>query len=125
MRRERCAEVKTEVAARRLDRMEREKDDADVAERVANFQEALTDQSKVVKLIVDKWFVDKGFGFGMTTTGEIVFIHASTSRQRPCSSREGYRARRAWGRNAWMQERDKEKANRVGPASKASSGTDC
>ena len=25
----------------------------------------------------------------------------------------GYRARRAWGRNAWIQERDKEKANRV------------
>ena len=77
VRRERCAEVKTEVAARRLDRMEREKDDADDAEREANLQEALTDQSKVVKLIVDKWFVDKGFGFGTAETGEIVFIHAS------------------------------------------------
>ena len=77
VRRERYAEVKTEVAARRLDRMEREKDDADDAEREADLQEALTDQSKVVKLIVDKWFVDKGFGFGRTTTGEVVFIHAS------------------------------------------------
>ena len=77
VRRERCAEVKTEVAARRLDRMEREKDDADDAEREASLQEALTDHSKVAKLIVDKWFVDKGFGFGKTTTGEVVFIHAS------------------------------------------------
>ena len=77
VRRERYAEVKTEVAARRLDRMEREKDDADDAEREADLQEALTDQSKVAKLIVDKWFVDKGFGFGRTTTGEVVFIHAS------------------------------------------------
>ena len=48
------------MAARRLDRMEREKDDADDAEREADLQEALTDQSKVVKLIVDKRFVDKG-----------------------------------------------------------------
>ena len=38
VRRERCAEVKTEVAARRLDRMEREKDDADDAEREANLE---------------------------------------------------------------------------------------
>ena len=129
VRRERCAEVKTEVAARRLDRMEREKDDADDAEREANFQEALTDQSKVVKLIVDKWFVDKGFGFGRTTTGEVVFIHASVVQGAEVlmvgtdawaqvvsdhARAEGrYRARRAWGRNAWRQERDKEKANQV------------
>ena len=49
--------------------MEREKDDADEAEREANLQESLTDRSKVVKLIVDKWFVDKGFGFGKTHIG--------------------------------------------------------
>ena len=76
MRRERCAEVKTEVAARRLERMEREKDDADDAEHEADLQEALANQTKAVRL-VDKWFVDRGFVFGRTTTGEIVFIHAS------------------------------------------------
>ena len=56
--------------------MEREKDDADDAERETNLQEALANQTKVVRLVVDKWFVDKGFGVGKTTTGEIVFIHA-------------------------------------------------
>ena len=58
--RERCAGTKAEIAARRLDKMEREQDEADDAEHEANFQEALTNQSKTVKVIVDKWFVDKG-----------------------------------------------------------------
>ena len=40
-------------------------------------QEALSNQSKAVKVVVDKWFVDKGYGFGKAPTGEIVFIHAS------------------------------------------------
>ena len=66
-----CAELKTEAAARRLDRMEREKDGTDDAEHEADLHEALEDQSKVVKLIVNKWFIDKGFGFGKTTTGDI------------------------------------------------------
>ena len=35
-------------------------------------------QSKAAKVLVDKWFVDKGYGFGKAPTGEIVFIHAST-----------------------------------------------
>ena len=77
VRRERCAELKTEVAARRLERMEREKDEADDAEHEADLQEALANQTKAARLVVDKWFVDRGFGFGRTTTGEIVFIHAS------------------------------------------------
>ena len=72
VRRERCAETKTEIAARRLDRMEREKDEADDAEHEANLQEALTNQSKAVKVLVDK-----GYGFGKAPKGEIVFIHAS------------------------------------------------
>ena len=33
--------------------------------------------SKVVKVIVDKWFVEKGYNLRRTPTGEIVFIHAS------------------------------------------------
>ena len=129
VRRERHAEVKTEAAVRRLDRMEREKDDADDAEREADLQEALTDQSKVVKLIVDKWFVDKGFGFGRTTTGEVVFIHASVVQgaevlmvgtdawaqvvNDDARAQGGYRARRAWGQDAWQAEKNKEKANKV------------
>ena len=62
--RESCAEARTEIAARRLDRMEREQDEVDDAEHEANLQEALADKTKVVMLVVDKWFVDKGFGFG-------------------------------------------------------------
>ena len=27
-------------------------------------------------MLVDKWFVDKGYGFGKAPTGEIIFIHA-------------------------------------------------
>ena len=69
--------MKTEVAARRLERMERHKDDADDPEHEADLQEALANQTKAVRLVVDKWFVDRGFGFGKTTTGEIVFIHPS------------------------------------------------
>ena len=77
VRRERCAETKAEIASRKLNRMEREKDDADDAEHEADLQEALENQTKVVRLVVDKWFVDRGFGLGKTSTGEIVFIHAS------------------------------------------------
>ena len=77
VRKERCAETKAEIAARRLDRMEREQHEADDAEHEANLQEALQNQSKAVKVLVDKWFVDKGCGFGRAPTGEIVFIHAS------------------------------------------------
>ena len=77
VRRERSAEHKAEAATRRLDRMEREQTEADDAEHEANLQEALANQSKAVKVLVDKWFVDKGYGFGKAPTGEIVFIHAS------------------------------------------------
>ena len=31
-----------------------------------------------MKVVVDKWFVDKGYGFGRAPAGEVVFIHAST-----------------------------------------------
>ena len=82
VRRERSAENKAEVAARRLDRMEREQTEADDAEHEANLQEALANQSKTVKVLVDKWFVDKGYGFGKAPTGEVVFIHASAVQER-------------------------------------------
>ena len=40
--------------------MERKKDQESDAECEATPEEALADHSKVVKVIVDKWFVDKG-----------------------------------------------------------------
>ena len=43
----------------------------------SSLPEALADKTKVVKLFVDKWFVDKGFGFGKVLSGEVVCIHAS------------------------------------------------
>ena len=129
VRRERRAETKTEIAARRLDRMEREQTEADDAEHEANLQEALANQSKAVKVLVDKWFVDKGYGFGKAPTGEIVFIHASAVQgaevltigtdawvqvvNDDARAQGGYREKRAWGRNAWKAERDKENANKV------------
>ena len=129
VRREWSAETKAEIAARRLDRMEREQHEADDAEHEANLQEALVNQSKTVKVLVDKWFVDKGYGFGKAPTGEIVFIHASAVQgaevltigtdawvqvvNDDARAQGGYRAKRAWGRNAWKAERDKEKANKV------------
>ena len=76
IRRERCVETTAKIAASRLDKIEREQDEADDVEHETNFQEAFTNQSKAAKMLVDKWFIDKGYGFGKAPTGEIVFIHA-------------------------------------------------
>ena len=54
VRKERCAETKAKIAARRLDRMEREQHETDDAEHEANLQEALLNQSKAVKVLVDE-----------------------------------------------------------------------
>ena len=129
VRKERSAEAKAEIAARRLNRMERERDQESEAECEVTLEEALADPSKVVRVIVDKWFVDRGFGFGKVLTGEIVFIHASAVVgaevltigtdawvqvvNDDARAQGGYRARRAWGQDAWQAEKDKEKANKV------------
>ena len=129
VRKERSAEAKAEIAARRLNRMERERDQESEAECEASLEEALADHSKVVRVIVDKWFVDRGFGFGKVPTGEIVFIHASAVVgaealtigtdawvqvvNDDARAQGVYRARRAWGQDAWQAEKDKEKANKV------------
>ena len=129
VRRERSAETKAEIAGRRLDRMDREQTEADDAKQEANLQEALANQSKAVKVVVDKWFVDKGYGFGKAPTGEVVFIHASTVQgaevltigtdawvqvvNDDARAQGGYRAKRAWERDAWKAERYKEQANKV------------
>ena len=89
-------------------------------------EEALADKTKAVKFVVDKWFIDRGFG--KVPTGEIVFIHASTVVgaevltigtdawvqvvNDDARAQGGYRARRAWGQ-VWKAEKDKEKANKV------------
>ena len=122
---ERKLDVKTDVTARRLERLERESSQLEDEEREASLEEALADHTKVVKLTVDKWFVDKGFGFGRAPSGEVVFIHASAVQGAEvlvigteawtqvvsdhARAEGGYRARKAWGRRAWEEEKDRER----------------
>ena len=129
VRREREVDMKTEVAVKKLQRPEEEREEEEDKEREASRKEALADKTKVVKLVVDKWFVDKGFGFGKVPSGEIVFIHASVVHggevlmngtdawvqvvNDEARAEGGYRARNACGRNAWKEDKDMEKANRV------------
>ena len=141
VRKERSAETKAEIAARRLDRRDSERDQESEAECEATLEEALTNQSKVVKVIVDKQFVDKGFGFGKTPTGQSIFIHASAV-QGAEVLKIGTDARvqvvndeaRAPGRvpsQTGLGTRRVEsgegqgESKQGGPAGKASSGTDC
>ena len=138
VRRERCAETRAEIAARRLDRMERKQHEADDVEHEPNLQEALTKQSKAVKVVVDKLFVDNGYGFGRAPAGEVVFIHAGAVQgaevltigtdawvqvvnddARTRGSKESLGARHVEGREG-QSEREQS-----GPTSKASSGIDC
>ena len=141
VRRERSAETKAEIAVRRLDRMEREQTEADDAEHETNLQEALANQSKTVKVQVDKWFVDNGYGFGKAPTGEVVFIHTSAVQgaevltigtdawvqvvsddaqaQGGTEQREPGGAKRAEGREG---QREREQS---GPTSEGSGGADC
>ena len=129
VRRERKVDVKTEVAVKKLERLEKERDEQDDKEREASLKEALADKTRVVKLVVDKWFVEKGFGCGKVPTDEIVFIHASVVHggevlmigtdawvqvvNDEARVGRGDRARNASGRKAWKEEKDREKANRV------------
>ena len=129
VRRERKLDVKADVAVRRLARLEKEHSQLEDEEREARLPDALADRTKVVKLVVDKWFVDKGFGFGRVPTGEVIFIHASVVRgaevlmigtdawvqvvRDDARAQGGYRACKAWGRAAWKEERDKERAAKV------------
>ena len=117
------------LAARRLERLERECSQLEDEEREASLEEALADHAKVVKLTVDKWCVDKGFGFGKAPTGEVVLIHASVVQgaevlvvgteawtqvvSDQARAEGGYRARKAWGQRAWREEKDRERANRA------------
>ena len=137
---ERKLDVKTDVAARRLERLERESSQLEDEEREASLEEALADHAKVVKLTVDKWFVDKGFGFGQVPSGEVAFIHASAVQGAEvlvvgtdawtqvvsdhARAEGGYRAGKAWGQRAWMEEKDREESEPSGAASETSSDAD-
>ena len=129
VRRERKLDVKADVAERRLARVEKKHSQVEEEEREASLSDALADRTKVVKLVVDKLFVDKGFGFGRVPTGEVIFIHASVVRNAEvlmigadawvqvvrddARAKERYRACKAWGHAAWKEERDKERATKV------------
>ena len=80
VRRERKLDVKADVAVRRLAWLEKEHSQLEDEEREASLPDALADRTKIVKLVVDKWFVDKGFGFGRVPTGEVIIIRASVVR---------------------------------------------
>ena len=117
------------MAIRRLERLERENLQLEDEVLESSLPEALADKTKVVKLLVDKWFVDKGFGFGKVPSGEVVFIHASVVQgaevlmvgteawvqvvSDDARAQGGFRARRAWGKTAWEQERDRERASKA------------
>ena len=141
VRKERSAEAKAEIAARRLNKMEQERDQESEAECEATLEEDLADRSKVVKVTVDKWFVDKGFGFGKTPTGQVVFIHASAVQgadvlkigtdARVEVVNDDARAQGEVSSQTCLGTRRMEsgegqgESKQGGPASKASSGTDC
>ena len=89
-----------------------------------------------MKLTVDKWFIDKGFGFGKAPSGEVVFIHASVVQGAEvlvvstdawtkvvsdhARAEKGYRARKPWGQAALKEEKDRE-GKPSGAASETSS----
>ena len=77
VQRERTVDIKTHVAIRRLERLEKETVQQDHQKHEAGLTEAFADKSKAAKLVFDKWFVDKGFGFGRVQTGETIFVNAS------------------------------------------------
>ena len=70
------------MAVRRLERLEKENSQPKDEEHAASLPDAFADKTKVAKLAVDEWFVDKGFGFGKVPTGEVVFIHANVCPRR-------------------------------------------
>ena len=69
VRSERRGQLKDEVAARRLERMEKEMEEDEDMEHDASLEEAVEDTDKFVSIVVDRWFVSKGYGFGKVQTG--------------------------------------------------------
>ena len=84
------------------------------------------DKTKVAKLVVDEWFVDKGRQSpdwrdrlhprqrrARRRSRHDRHRRVGAGRERRCSSSWWFRARRASGYNAWKEERDTEKASTV------------
>ena len=76
VRRERIAEVKGEIAARSLTRLE---EDTPVDDEAKDLEDAVQHR-RVMRCKVDKWLIDRGFGFAMAQ-GQTVFVHASVVRK--------------------------------------------
>ena len=112
VRRERKLDVKADVAVRGLARLEKEHSQLEDEEREASLPDALADRTRVVKLVVDKWFVDRGFGFGRVPRRRRALTCGEVVRDDP-RARVRYRACKAWGHAAWEEERDKERATKV------------
>ena len=72
-----AVDAKTNVAVRRVVRLENNHDEQEDEEHEASLMKALADKTKFVKMTVGKWFVDKCFGCGKAQIGEIVFFRAS------------------------------------------------
>ena len=138
VQRERKLDVKADVAIRRLERLEKENLQLEDEALEASLPDALADKTKVVKLLVDKWFVDKGFGFGKAPSGEVVFIHASAVQgaevlvigteawvqvvNDDARAQGGFRARRAWGESLVGARERQGKGEQSGRARQTSSG---
>ena len=106
-RKERCAETKAEIVARRLDRLEREQDEQDDKEHEANLQEALSDKTKVVKPSTS------GLSTKAAALTKCPQAKLSSSMLAWCGACRERRGPYRGGRNTWKEERDREKANRV------------
>ena len=107
---------------------------ADGARSVGALCDSTTAQSKEKGAVVDKWFVDKGFGFGKVPTGEIVFIHVSVVHGgevliigtdawvQVVNDEARVSSTERLGRNAWERGEGQGKDSQSGSASETRSG---
>ena len=116
---------------RGLARLEKEHSQLEDEEREASFPDARADRTKVVKVVVDKWFVDKGFGFGRVSRGDVIVIHASVVRgaevlmigtdawvvRDDARAQQEYRACKAWTR--CVERRESKQSGRASEASRS------
>ena len=98
------------MAAKKLQRLEKELEEEDDKDSETTLIESLADKTKVVMLVVDKWFVDKGFGFGKVPVND------------DARAQGRYRARRSWGQTAWKEEKGQGKGEQSGSAGERRSG---
>ena len=119
------------MAVRRLERLEKENFQLEDEEHEASFADVLADKAKVAKLLVETWFVDKASASAKSPPTKSSSSTPALSKA-PRSSRsaqdawvqvvnddaraqeEGVTSTQNFGdRNAWKEERDKEKASSV------------